>query len=173
MTTILSVSRDGKTAMGGDGQATLGNIIIKTNCEKVKYMYNNKIIAGFAGSISDSFKLFEIFEKKLEINNGKLIKAAIDLAKDWRDDKILRRLETFLAVANKTNSLIITGLGDIIKPEHNLIGIGSGGIYALAAARVLLENTKLSARIIVEKSLKIASDICIYTNKNIIIKELK
>ncbi|WMC18788.1 MAG: ATP-dependent protease subunit HslV [Enterobacteriaceae bacterium PSpicST2] len=172
MTTILSVRRNGKTVMGGDGQATLGNIIIKKNCKKVKYMYNNKIIAGFAGSTSDSFKLFEIFEKKLEINDGKLIKAAVELAKDWRNDKILRKLETFLAVVDKKNSLIITGYGDIIKPEYDLIGIGSGGTYALAAARVLIENTKFNARIIVEKSLKIASDICIYTNKNLIIKEL-
>ncbi|XZR52714.1 MAG: ATP-dependent protease subunit HslV [Enterobacteriaceae bacterium] len=172
MTTILSIRRNGKVVMGGDGQATLGNIVIKSNCEKIKYMYGNKVIAGFAGNTSDSFKLFELFEKKLEIHEGKLIKSAIELSKDWRDDKILRRLETFLAVADKENSLIITGYGDIIKPENDLIGIGSGGTYALTAARALLENTKLNARIIVEKSLIIASDICIYTNKNIIIKEL-
>ncbi|XZR53131.1 MAG: ATP-dependent protease subunit HslV [Enterobacteriaceae bacterium] len=172
MTTILSVRRNGNTVMGGDGQATLGNTIIKSNSKKVKYMYNNKIIAGFAGSTADSFMLFEIFEKKLEINDGKLIKAAVELAKDWRNNKILRRLEAFLAVVDKKNSLIITGCGDVIKPEYDIIAIGSGGSYALAAARVLLENTKLNAKIIVKKSLIIASDICIYTNNKLIIKEL-
>ncbi|WMC20183.1 MAG: ATP-dependent protease subunit HslV [Enterobacteriaceae bacterium PSpyr] len=172
MTTILSVRRNGKIAMGGDGQATLGNTIIKSNSKKVKYMYNNKVIAGFAGNISDSFTLFELFEKKLEINDGKLLKSAVDLAKDWRNDKFLKRLETFLAVVDKKNSLIITGCGDVIKPENDLIAIGSGGSYALAAARVLIENTKLNAKLIVKKSLIIASEICIYTNNNIIIKEL-
>ncbi|WMC19590.1 MAG: ATP-dependent protease subunit HslV [Enterobacteriaceae bacterium PC38] len=172
MTTILSVRRNGKVVMGGDGQATLGNTIIKSNSKKVKYMYNNKVIAGFAGNISDSFTLFEIFEKKLEINDGKLLKSAVDLAKDWRNDKFLKKLEAFLAVVDKKNSLIITGCGDVIKPEYDLIAIGSGGSYALAAARVLIENTKLNAKLIVKKSLIIASEICIYTNNNIIIKEL-
>ncbi|BFI91104.1 ATP-dependent protease subunit HslV [Enterobacterales bacterium endosymbiont of Anomoneura mori] len=172
MTTIISVRRNGKTVMGGDGQATLGNTIIKSNSKKVKYMYNKKIIAGFAGSTADAFTLFEIFENKLEKNNGKLIKAAVELAKDWRNDKFLKKLEAFLAVVDKKNSLIITGYGDIIKPENDIIAIGSGGTYALVAARILTENTQLNAYKIVKKSLLIASDICIYTNNNFTIKEL-
>lgn len=172
MTTILSVRRKEKVVIGGDGQATLGNTIMKSNVKKIRSLYNNKIIAGFAGSTADAFTLFELFEQKLDIYQGQLKRAAIELAKDWRTDRLLRRLEALLAVADQKNSLIITGNGDVIQPEDDLIAIGSGGSYAQSAARALLDNTNLDAKNIVKKSLKIAANICIYTNHNIIIKEI-
>lgn len=172
VTTIISVRRNSCVVIGGDGQATLGNTVMKSNVRKVRCLYNEKVIAGFAGGTADAFTLFEIFEHKLEIHHGHLIKAAVELAKDWRTDRMLRRLEAMLAVANENSSLVITGQGDIIQPENDLISIGSGGPYAQSAARALLENTDLSAREIVEKSLKIAGDICIYTNHFHTIEEL-
>lgn len=172
MTTIVSVRRNGQVVVGGDGQATVGNTIMKSNVKKVRYLYNDKVITGFAGGSADAFTLFELFEKKLEINQGHLIKAAVALAKDWRTDRMLRKLEALLAAADENDSLIITGNGDVIQPENNLIAIGSGGSYAQAAARALLENTTLKARDIVEKSLNIAGDICIYTNHFHTIEEL-
>ncbi|WP_343192588.1 ATP-dependent protease subunit HslV [Buchnera aphidicola (Taiwanaphis decaspermi)] len=172
MTTILNVRRNKKVVIGGDGQATLGHTVMKSNVKKVRYLYKKQIIAGFAGSTADSFTLFGLFEQKLEMYQGQLKRSAIELAKDWRTDKILRKLESILAVSDKNNSLIITGNGDVIKPEQDLIAIGSGGSYAQASARSLLENTKLSALEIVRKSLSIAADICIYTNHTFTIKEL-
>ncbi|MXP51452.1 ATP-dependent protease subunit HslV [Pantoea sp. SoEX] len=172
MTTIVSVRRKGKVVIGGDGQATLGNTIMKSNVKKVRRLYNDKVIAGFAGSTADAFNLFELFERKLETYQGHLVKAAVELAKDWRTDRILRRLEAMLAVAGESASLIISGNGDVIQPENDLISIGSGGTFAQAAARALLENTELDARNIVEKALNIAADICIYTNHNVNIEEL-
>lgn len=172
MTTIISVRRDGKVALGGDGQVSLGNTVMKGNARKVRRLHNNKVISGFAGGTADAFTLFERFEGKLEMHNGHLMRAAVDLAKDWRSDKILRRLEALLAVADEKTSLIITGNGDVIEPEESIIAIGSGGPFALSAARALLHNTTLSAKEIVEKSLKIAADICIYTNNHISIEEL-
>ncbi|MGL9769231.1 MAG: ATP-dependent protease subunit HslV [Sodalis sp. (in: enterobacteria)] len=172
MTTIVSVRRKEHVVIGGDGQATLGNTVMKSNVRKVRYLYNDKVIAGFAGGTADAFTLFELFERKLEVHQGHLVKAAVELAKDWRTDRMLRRLEALLAVANESDSLIITGNGDVIQPENDLIAIGSGGPYAQSAARALLENTELSAREIVEKSLGITSDICIYTNQFHTIKEL-
>lgn len=172
MTTIVSVRRDGQVALGGDGQVTLGNTVMKGNARKVRRLYQNKVIAGFAGGTADAFTLFERFEAKLEKHQGNLTRAAVELAKDWRTDRALRRLEALLAVADSTTSLIITGNGDVIEPEHNLIAIGSGGPYAQAAARALLENTNLSAREIVEKALHIAGDICIYTNHQPTIEEI-
>ena len=168
MTTIISVRRDGKVALGGDGQVSLGNTVMKGNARKVRRLHNNKVISGFAGGTADAFTLFERFEGKLEMHNGNLMRAAVDLAKDWRNDKILRRLEALLAVADEKTSLIITGNGDVIEPEDSLIAIGSGGPFAQSAARALLDSTELSARDIVEKSLSIAADICIYTNHNIV-----
>lgn len=172
-TTIISVRRGNKVVLGGDGQVTLGNIVMKGNAKKVRRLYNEKVIAGFAGGTADAFTLFERFEAKLEKHGGHLVRAAVELAKDWRTDKILRRLEALLAVANATNSLLITGNGDVVQPERDLIAIGSGGAYAQSAARALLESTQLSAREIVEKSLNIAADICIYTNHNLTIEELE
>ncbi|WP_367670455.1 ATP-dependent protease subunit HslV [Sodalis-like secondary symbiont of Drepanosiphum platanoidis] len=172
MTTIVSIRRKNHVVMAGDGQATLGNTIMKGNVKKVRRLYKEKIIAGFAGGTADAFTLFELFEKKLEIHHGQLIKAAVELAKDWRTNRILRKLEAILAVVDKKASLIITGNGDVIQPENDIISIGSGGPYAQSAARALLENTKLSAKKIVEKSLKIASDLCIYTNHFSSIEEL-
>ncbi len=172
MTTIVSVRRDGQVALGGDGQVTLGNTVMKGNARKVRRLYQNKVIAGFAGGTADAFTLFERFEAKLEKHQGNLTRAAVELAKDWRTDRALRRLEALLAVADSTTSLIITGNGDVIEPEHSLIAIGSGGPYAQAAARALLENTSLSAREIVEKALHIAGDICIYTNHQPTIEEI-
>lgn len=172
-TTILSVRRNGKVVIGGDGQVTMGQaIVMKSNARKVRRIYNEKIIAGFAGGTADAFTLFERFESKLEMYQGHLVRAAVELAKDWRTDRILRRLEALLAVADKNSSLIITGNGDIIEPEEGLIAIGSGGPYALSAARALLHNTDLDAKNIVEKSLQIAADLCIYTNQNHVIEEL-
>jgi ATP-dependent HslUV protease, peptidase subunit HslV len=173
MTTILSVRREGEVALGGDGQVSLGNTIMKGNARKVRTLYNGKVIAGFAGGTADAFTLFERFEAKLEKHQGHLVKAAVELAKDWRTDRALRRLEALLAVADKDASLIITGNGDVIEPEDSLIAIGSGGPYAQASAKALLDNTDLSAREIVEKGLDIAASICVFTNDQRTIKELK
>lgn len=171
-TTILSVRRDGQVVIGGDGQVTLGSTIMKANARKVRRLYDNSVLAGFAGGTADAFTLFERFEGKLEKHAGNLTRAAVELAKDWRTDRILRRLEALLLVADRKVSLIITGLGDIIEPEHQLMAIGSGGPYAQAAAQGLMENTTLSAQNIVEKALRIAADICIYTNTTFIIESL-
>ncbi len=172
MTTILSVRKNNYVVMGGDGQATLGNNIIKGNVKKVRKLYNNKVIAGFAGSTADAFTLFEYFEKKLEIYQGHIIKSAVELAKDWRTDKILRRLEALLAIVDVNHSLIISGNGDVIQPENDLISIGSGGFYAYSAAKALIENTRLNSFDIVKKSLCIAADVCVYTNHIFTIEEL-
>ncbi len=173
MTTILCVRRDNHVVIGGDGQVSLGNTVMKGNARKVRRLYKNQVIAGFAGGTADAFTLFERFEAKLEAHNGQLTRAAVELAKDWRTDRSLRRLEALLAVADKDASLIITGNGDVIQPEDDLIAIGSGGNYAQAAARALLENTQLDARTIVEKGLKIAGDICVFTNHNHTIEVLE
>jgi len=172
MTTIVSIRRNGKVALGGDGQVSLGNTIMKGNAVKIRRLYKDKVIAGFAGGTADAFTLFERFEAKLEQHNGQLTRAAVELAKDWRTDRMLRKLEALLAVADETASLIISGNGDVIEPEDALVAIGSGGPYAQAAARALYENTELSAKEIVEKSLNIAANICIYTNTSISIEEL-
>lgn len=171
-TTILSVRRDGKVVVGGDGQVTLGNTMLKGNARKVRRLYNDKVLAGFAGGTADAFTLFERFESKLQAYNGNLTRAAVELAKDWRTDRMLRRLEALLIVADATASLLITGNGDVVEQENDLIAIGSGGAFAQAAARALLENTDLSAREIVEKGLHIAADICIYSNHNLTIEDL-
>ncbi len=171
-TTILSVRRGDKVVIGGDGQVSMGNTVMKSNARKVRRLFEDKVIAGFAGGTADAFTLFERFEAKLEEYHGQLTRAAVELAKDWRTDRMLRRLEALLAVADSTTSLIITGNGDVIEPQDNLIAIGSGGPFAQSAAKALLENTKLTAREIVEKSLKIAAGICIYTNQNLTIEEL-
>jgi len=167
------VRRDGQVVIGGDGQVSLGNTVMKGNARKVRRLYKNQVIAGFAGGTADAFTLFERFEAKLEAHNGQLTRAAVELAKDWRTDRSLRRLEALLAVADKEASLIITGNGDVIQPEDDLIAIGSGGNYAQAAARALLENTQLDARSIVEKGLKIAGDICVFTNQSHTIEMLE
>jgi ATP-dependent HslUV protease subunit HslV len=172
MTTIVSVRRNGHVAIGGDGQVSLGNTVMKGNARKVRRLYNNKVLAGFAGGTADAFTLFERFEAKLEMHQGHLMRAAVELAKDWRTDRMLRKLEALLAVADENCSLIITGNGDVIQPEHDLIAIGSGGPFAQAAATALLQNTELSAYDIVEKSLKIAGDICVYTNQHHTIEQL-
>ena len=172
-TTILSVRRAGKVALGGDGQVTLGNVVIKAGARKVRRLYQDRILAGFAGGTADAFTLFERFEAKLDKHQGNLMRSAVELAKDWRTDRILRRLEAMLAVADRTASLIITGAGDVLEPEHGLIAIGSGGPYAQAAARALLENTELDAEAIVRRSLAIAADLCIYTNQNIAVEILE
>lgn len=171
-TTILSVRRDCEVVIGGDGQVSMGNTVMKHNARKVRRLYHDKVIAGFAGSTADAFTLFERFEAKLEKHQGHLTRAAVELAKDWRTDRMLRRLEALLTVADKTASLIISGTGDVIEPEESLMAIGSGGPYAQAAARALLNNTNLSASDIVEKALHIAADICIYTNHNLTIESL-
>ena len=171
-TTIVSVRRDNMVSVGGDGQVTFGHTIMKGNAKKVRRLYNNKILAGFAGGTADAFTLFERFEAKLETHQGNLVRAAVELAKDWRTDRMLRRLEAMLVVADKNASLIISGNGDVIEPENGLIAIGSGGPYAKSAALALLENTALDARTITEKSLEIAASICIYTNKNFSIETL-
>lgn len=171
-TTILSVRRGDQVVIGGDGQVTLGNTVMKGNARKVRRLYKDQIIAGFAGGTADAFTLFERFESKLEMHQGHLVRAAVELAKDWRTDRMLRRLEAVLAVADVKSSLIITGNGDVLEPENSLIAIGSGGPFAQAAARALMENTDLSAIEIVRKSLMIAGDICIYTNNNLTIEEL-
>lgn len=171
-TTIVSVRRNGKVCIGGDGQVSLGSTVMKGNARKVRRIYRDRVIAGFAGGTADAFTLFERFEGKLEAHQGHLVRAAVELAKDWRTDRMLRRLEALLAVADRDSSLIITGNGDVIEPEDDLIAIGSGGPYAQAAARALMQNTSLEARDIVEKSLEIAADICIYTNHNRTLEEL-
>jgi ATP-dependent HslUV protease subunit HslV len=166
------VRRNGKVVVGGDGQVTMGNTVMKGNARKVRRLYNDKVIAGFAGGTADAFTLFERFESKLQAHNGNLTRAAVELAKDWRTDRMLRKLEALLIVADATASLLITGNGDVIEQENDLIAIGSGGAFAQSAARALLENTELSAREIVEKGLHIAADICIYSNHNLTIEEL-
>ena len=171
-TTILSVRRDGRVVIGGDGQVTVGNTVMKANARKVRRLYKDQVIAGFAGATADAFTLFERFEGKLEKHQGNLTRAAVELAKDWRTDRLLRRLEALLAVADRSTSLVISGNGDVIEPEAGLIAIGSGGPYAQAAARALLENTEHNARTIVERALAIAADICIYTNRQLTIEEL-
>ncbi|PCJ46355.1 MAG: HslU--HslV peptidase proteolytic subunit [Gammaproteobacteria bacterium] len=171
-TTILSVRRNGKVVIGGDGQVTQGNTVMKGNARKVRRLFHGKIIAGFAGGTADAFTLFERFERKLEVHQGKLMRAAVELAKDWRTDKMLRRLEALLTVADENDSLIITGNGDVIEPPDGLMAIGSGGPFAQAAAMALLDNSDFSAKEIVVKSLNIAADICIYTNHNQTIEEL-
>ena len=165
-TTIVSARRGARVAMGGDGQVTLGNIVIKQGARKVRRLYHDRILAGFAGATADAFTLFERFEAKLEKHQGNLLRSAVELAKDWRTDRILRRLEAMLAVADRDASLIITGNGDVLEPEYGLISIGSGGPYAQAAARALLDNTELAPADIVKKSLAIAGDLCIYTNQS-------
>lgn len=171
-TTIVSVRRNGKVAVGGDGQVTLGNTVMKANARKVRRLYRDKIIAGFAGGTADAFTLFERFESKLESYQGNLVRSAVELAKDWRTDRMLRKLEAMLVVADEKASLIISGNGDVIEPENGLIAIGSGGAYAKSGALALLENTELDAPTIVEKSLGIAASICIYTNNNFTIEVL-
>ncbi|MCZ4296150.1 MULTISPECIES: ATP-dependent protease subunit HslV [Vibrio] len=173
MTTIVSVRRNNKVVIAGDGQVSLGNTVMKGNARKVRRLYNNKVLAGFAGGTADAFTLFEKFESKLQMHQGHLTKAAVELAKDWRSDRALRKLEALLAVADETASLIITGNGDVVQPENDLIAIGSGGNFAQAAATALLENTELDAREIAEKSLKIAGDICVFTNHYHTIEELE
>lgn len=171
-TTILCVRRNGKVAIASDGQVTMGNTVLKHNAKKIRKMYNDKILAGFAGATADAFTLFEKFESKLESYRGNIIRAAVELAKDWRTDRILRRLEALLIVADREHTLILSGTGDVIEPEYGVAAIGSGGPYAQAAARALCENTDLTALEIVKKAMDIASDICIYTNKNIVLEEL-
>lgn len=172
-TTILSVRRDGHVVIGGDGQVSLGDTVLKGNARKVRRLYDDKVIAGFAGGTADAFTLFERFEGKLEQYSGNLTRSAVELAKDWRTDRMLRRLEAMLCVADHTASLIISGNGDVVEPEDNIMAIGSGGNYARSAASALLQNTELNAREITEKGLAIAADICIYTNHSLIIEELK
>jgi ATP-dependent HslUV protease subunit HslV len=172
-TTILSVRRKGQVALGGDGQVTLGNVVIKAGARKVRRLYQDRILAGFAGGTADAFTLFERFEAKLEKHQGNLLRSAVELAKDWRTDRILRRLEAMLAVADRDAALMITGAGDVLEPEHGVIAIGSGGPFAQAAARALLENSELGAEAIVRKSLAIAGDLCIYTNQNVVVEVLE
>ena len=171
-TTILSVRRGEHVVIGGDGQVTLGETIMKGNARKVRRLYEDKVIAGFAGGTADAFTLFERFEGKLQKHQGHLLRSAVELAKDWRTDRMLRRLEALLAVADRSVSLVISGTGDVIEPEGGVMSIGSGGPYAKAAATALLENTDMDARAIVERSLTIAADICIYTNHEVTIEEL-
>ena len=172
-TTILSVRRGDKVAMGGDGQVTLGNIVVKATARKVRRLYKDQVLAGFAGATADAFTLFERFESKLDKHQGHLMRSAIELAKDWRTDRILRRLEAMLTVADRTSSLVITGTGDVLEPELGLLAIGSGGAYAQAAAIALLQHTDLTPADIVKKSLTIAGDLCIYTNQNHVIETLE
>jgi len=171
-TTILCVKRNGRIAMGGDGQVTMGNTVLKQNAKKIRRISSGNVIAGFAGSTADAFTLFDKFEQKLNEHRGNITKAAVELAKDWRTDRVLRRLEALLIVADKEHMFIISGTGDVIEPEDNIAAIGSGGSYAQAAAKALMENTELSAKEIVEKAMKIAASICIYTNENIYVEEL-
>lgn len=171
-TTILSVRRNGKVVIGGDGQVSMGNTIMKSNAKKVRTLYSNRVLAGFAGGTADAFTLFEKFEEQLQKYQGHLLRAAVELAKQWRTDRGLRQLEALLIVADKETQLIISGNGDVIEPEDNLLAIGSGGMFAQAAARALMDNTEMSAKNIVAQGLKIAGNICIYSNQNHIIKEL-
>lgn len=173
MTTILSVRREDEVVMGGDGQVSLGNTVMKGNARKVRRLYNDKVIAGFAGATADAFTLFEKFEAHLQKHSGQLTRSAVELAKEWRSDRALRKLEAILIVADETATLTITGNGDVLEPENGVISVGSGGNYALAAAKALFENTDLSARDIVEKGLTIAGDICVFTNHNFTIESLK
>jgi ATP-dependent HslUV protease subunit HslV len=172
-TTICSVRRGNQVVMGGDGQVTLGNTVMKANARKVRRLYKDRVIAGFAGATADAFTLFERFEGKLEKHSGHLVRAAVEMAKDWRTDRALRRLEALLAIADKDNSLLISGNGDVIEPEHGLIAIGSGGPFAQAAALALLRNTELGAEEITRQALGIAADICIYTNPNLTVEILE
>ena len=171
-TTILSVRRGERVAMGGDGQVTLGNVVIKASARKVRRLYQERILAGFAGATADAFTLFERFEAKLEKHQGNLLRSAVELAKDWRTDRMLRRLEAMLAIADRQTSLVITGNGDVLEPEHGLLAIGSGGGFAQAAALALIDNTQLEPVEIVKRSLAIAGDMCIYTNQNHVIETL-
>ncbi|TDR72523.1 ATP-dependent protease subunit HslV [Paludibacterium purpuratum] len=171
-TTIVSVRRGRHVALGGDGQVTLGNIVIKASARKIRRLYHDKVLAGFAGGTADAFTLFERFEAKLEKHQGHLVRSAVELAKDWRTDRMLRRLEAMLIVADTENTLIITGNGDVLEPEQGIAAIGSGGAFAQSAARALFENTDLAPQVIVKKSLEIAGDICIYTNQNHLIETL-
>jgi len=171
-TTILSVRRGERVAMGGDGQVTLGNIVVKATARKVRRLYHDRILAGFAGATADAFTLFERFEAKLEKHQGNLLRSAVELAKDWRTDRILRRLEAMLAIADRESSLVITGTGDVLEPERGLLAIGSGGGYAQAAALALLDHSDMEPAEIVKKSLSIAGDLCIYTNQNHVVESL-
>ena len=171
-TTIVSVRRGGQVAMGGDGQVTLGSVVVKATARKVRRLYNDSILAGFAGATADAFTLFERFESKLEKHQGNLLRSAVELAKDWRTDRMLRRLEAMLAVADREASLLITGTGDVLEPARGIVAMGSGGAYAQAAAIALLDNTDLAPADIVKKSLEIAGDICIYTNQNHVVETL-
>ena len=171
-TTILSVRRGDRVAMGGDGQVTLGNVVVKASARKVRRLYQDRILAGFAGATADAFTLFERFEGKLEKHQGNLLRSAVELAKDWRTDRMLRRLEAMLAIADRTSSLIITGTGDVLEPEHGLLAIGSGGGYAQAAALALLQASELEPADIVKRALTIAGDLCIYTNQNHVVESL-
>ncbi|MBM9575639.1 ATP-dependent protease subunit HslV [Leptospira sp. 201903070] len=171
-TTILCVRKNGKVAIGGDGQVSMGNTVMKQSAKKVRRLYDGKILSGFAGSAADAFTLFELFEKKVQEFGGSLSRSAVELAREWRMDRMLRRLEALLIVADKDESFLISGTGDVISPDEGVIAIGSGGNYALAAARALYDHTELSAREIVESSMKIAADICIYTNDHITIEEI-
>ncbi len=172
-TTILSVRRPGHVVVGGDGQVSMGNTILKGNARKVRRLFHERVIAGFAGGTADAFTLFERFEGKLDKHQGNLVRAAVELAKDWRTDRMLRRLEALLLVADRDASLIISGNGDVIEPEDSIMAIGSGGPYAQAAARALVANTELDAANIVRKALAIAADICVYTNSNIVLEEIR
>jgi ATP-dependent HslUV protease subunit HslV len=172
-TTILSVRRGHQVALGGDGQVTLGHIVVKASARKIRRLYNDKVLAGFAGGTADAFTLFERFEAKLEKHQGHLLRSAVELAKDWRTDRMLRRLEAMLAVADRDHSLIITGNGDVLEPEAGIVAIGSGGAYAQAAAKALLDNTELTPTEIVKKALTIAGDLCIYTNQHHLIETLE
>ena len=171
-TTILSVRRDRRVAMGGDGQVTLGNVVIKSSARKVRRLYQDRILAGFAGATADAFTLFERFEAKLDKHQGNLLRSAVELAKDWRTDRMLRRLEAMLAVADRESSLMITGTGDVLEPERGLLAIGSGGAYAQAAALALLDHTELAPVDVVRRSLEIAGELCIYTNQNLVVESL-
>jgi ATP-dependent HslUV protease, peptidase subunit HslV len=171
-TTIISVRRDNSVSLGGDGQVTLGNIVIKSTARKIRRLYNGKVIAGFAGGTADAFTLFERFEEKLEKHQGNLLRSAVELAKDWRTDRMLRRLEAMLVVADKEHSLIITGNGDVLDPEHGIASIGSGGAFAYSAAKALIDHSKLKSEEIVKTALSIAGDVCIYTNQNHVIETI-
>lgn len=172
-TTIIGVHKGGEAALGGDGQVTFGDSIVKHNSKKVRKMYHDTILSGFAGTTADAFTLFEKFEKKLEQYNGNLYRSAVELAKDWRSDRYLRKLEALLAVVNRENSLVMSGMGDVIEPDDGIVAIGSGGPFALAAARALIKYSNLSAREIVEEALKISSSICVYTNTNFTVEVLE
>lgn len=171
-TTILCAKRNGQMVIGGDGQVTLGHVVMKGNARKVRRLYHGKVIAGFAGATADAFTLFERFEARLESHNGQLMRAAVEMAKDWRTDRALRKLEAMMLVADQDNMLLISGTGDVIEPQHDFIAIGSGGNYAHAAAQALMQNTDMPARDVVEKSLTVAADLCIYTNHNFTIETL-